>query len=118
MSWTTGIMTGRDRIDWLINSSDGNLIEHAWDALEIRVTAPNMPPRTIPELEITLRENRDRILQELFNNLTYWKKNLLSPIFLIVSIYFIDCFFFVINQPKSLHIFSNIYITHLCPRYF
>lgn len=57
-------------MDWLVNSPVGNLIDHAWDTLKRHIASRNIPPRTIPELEIALRGERHAIsiLLELFKS--------------------------------------------------
>lgn len=44
-----------DTMDCPVSFFDGNSIKHAWNALGRRVTPRNMPPLTIPELQIALR---------------------------------------------------------------
>ncbi|CAH2108755.1 unnamed protein product [Euphydryas editha] len=49
---------------WLVRSADLNPIEHLWDELKKKVSARNAPPTSLRELQTTIKEEWDSILQE------------------------------------------------------
>ena len=56
-------------MDWPSRFPDLNPIEHAWDALGRRLANRPMPPTTFLELKVTLKQEWQRISQELLDNL-------------------------------------------------
>ncbi|GFW42343.1 transposable element Tcb2 transposase [Trichonephila clavipes] len=57
------------RMEWPTCSPDMNPIEHVWDSLGRRVAGRQRPPQTLQELETTLLEEWDKILQLVINSL-------------------------------------------------
>lgn len=47
-------------ITWPAYSLDFNPIQHPWDTLDTRIAQRQNPPRTIQELKLSLRDERDR----------------------------------------------------------
>ncbi|GFX82986.1 transposable element Tcb2 transposase [Trichonephila clavipes] len=58
-----------ERMDWPARSPDLNPIEHAWDFLCRRLTARALPPVTILELRLALRDEWAAMPQQLIDTL-------------------------------------------------
>jgi transposase len=57
------------RMDWPANSPDLNLIEHAWDILQRRISNRQNQPNSLQELANTLVDEWSRIPQVEFQTL-------------------------------------------------
>jgi hypothetical protein len=58
-----------ERMDWPANSPDLNLIEHAWDILQCRISNRQNQPNSLQELADTLVDEWSRIPQVEFQTL-------------------------------------------------
>jgi hypothetical protein len=58
-----------ERMDWPANSPDLNLIEHAWDILQRRISNRQNQPNSLQELANTLVDEWSRIPQVEFQTL-------------------------------------------------
>ncbi|GFW76856.1 transposable element Tc3 transposase [Trichonephila clavipes] len=58
-----------ERMDWLARSPDLNSIEHVWDFLGRRLAARTLPPLTIRELRLTLKDEWEAMPQQFIYTL-------------------------------------------------
>ncbi|GFS57344.1 transposable element Tc3 transposase [Trichonephila clavipes] len=58
-----------ERMDWPERSLDLNAIEHVWDFIGRRLAARTLPPVTIQELRLALRDEWAAMPQQLIDTL-------------------------------------------------
>ncbi|GFU75312.1 hypothetical protein TNCV_1221771 [Trichonephila clavipes] len=70
---------GIQRLVWPARSLDLNTIENVWDALGRQVAGRNYPPTNKNTLIRALTEERDKLLQQLLDNVVQKARNLIVP---------------------------------------